>query len=249
LSILCYHAVDPLWHSPLSVSPEEFEAHCAWLARHRTVVPLDVAVEHMSRSGRLPRSMVALTFDDGFAQLHDYVFPVLAKHRLPATLFVVAKTLTPEGQTVDWVDTPPPWPLETLTVEQILDARAAGVAVASHSWSHRTLTEVEEDACRVDLATSREFLSDMLHEGVTQLAYPRGKHDGGVRRAAEAAGYRHSFALPEAREQVGPHALPRVGVFPGNGTWTLRGKTHPRYLAVRHSKVFPTLRTLLRRPR
>ena len=33
MSILCYHAVDPHWKSPLSVTPEEFERHCAWLAR------------------------------------------------------------------------------------------------------------------------------------------------------------------------------------------------------------------------
>jgi peptidoglycan/xylan/chitin deacetylase (PgdA/CDA1 family) len=241
--------VDPQWKSPLAVLPEEFEAHCAFLARFRTVVPLAVAVAHMDRRGRLPRGMVALTFDDGFAQLHEFAFPTLARYGLPATLFVVAKTLTKEGQEVDWVDTPPRTALHTLTLDQIQEARGAEITVGSHSWSHRTLTTLDDAACGADLAQSREFLSDLLHEEVTQLAYPRGKHDPSVQRAAEQAGYEHSFALPESREHVGPHALPRVGIFPGNGVLTVRGKSDPRYLALRHSRAFPAVRALLRRPK
>jgi peptidoglycan/xylan/chitin deacetylase (PgdA/CDA1 family) len=201
----------------------------------------------MDSRGRLPRKTVALTFDDGFAQLHDYVFPLLEKHSLPATVFLVVKTLTPEGHPVDWVDTTPPWPLETLTRSQVESARAAGVTFASHSWTHRTLTQLDEDECRHDLLMSREYLSDLVHAPVSHLAYPRGKHDAGVRRAAADAGYSHSFALPEAAEVVGPHSVPRVGIFPGNGVTTLRGKTQAAYLPVRHSRVFPAVRKLGRR--
>src|SRR6478609_6517476 len=100
MSILCYHAVDPTWRSPLAVTPEVFERHCAWLARARTVVPLDVALKRLDRRGRPARGIVALTFDDGFAQLHTHVFPTLARFRLPATVFVVAATLTDQGHPV-----------------------------------------------------------------------------------------------------------------------------------------------------
>ena len=100
MSVLCYHAVDPCWTSPLAVTPEDFEVQLGWLARTRDVVPLAVALDHMDERGRLPRGMVALTFDDGFAQLEEHVFPALARHRLPATVFLVAATLTPEGQAV-----------------------------------------------------------------------------------------------------------------------------------------------------
>lgn len=246
MSILCYHAVDPSWRSPLAVPPAVFEAHCSWLARTRTVVPLEVAVARMDHRGRLPRGVVALTFDDGFAQLNEYVFPVLARYALPATVFLVVATLTPAGHPVDWVDTPPDWVLETLSLEQVAQARLAGVTFSSHSWAHRTLTALDEEDCRKDLTLSRDVLSDYVHAPVNYLAYPRGKHNAIVRRAAAAAGYSRAFALPENTEIVGPHSLPRVGIFPGDGIASLRVKTDPAYLRVRHSPIFPVLRSMAR---
>lgn len=242
MSILCYHAVDPCWQSPLAVTPEVFESHCAWLARHRTVVPMRVALERMDRKGRLPRGMVALTFDDGFAQLDDLVFPTLARHKLPATVFLVAATLTDEGHPVDWVDTPPDWQLETLTKDQVLAAQDDGVEFESHSWAHLTLTELDETDCLADLKHSRVLLEDVLHKRVDFLAYPRGRHDAKVRRATEAAGFSRGLALPETPEQPGPFAVPRAGVYPWNGGRALRLKTNAWYLGARQSRVFPAVR-------
>lgn len=244
MSILCYHAVDPCWQSPLAVTPELFESHCRWLARHRTVVPLRVALERMDARGRLPRGMVALTFDDGFAQLDELVFPALARHGLPATVFVVTATLTEQGHPVDWVDTPPSWELETLDVDQVLEAQRDGVEFESHSWAHRTLTELDEDECRADLQESRTVLEDLLRTPVDILAYPRGRHDAMVRDATAAAGFEYGLALPETREQPGPYAVPRAGVFPGNGDTAMRLKTQRRYHQLRQSRVFPAVRAV-----
>ena len=247
MTILCYHAVDPCWESPLAVTPELFAEQCAWLARHRTVVPLDVALERMSPSGRLPRGMVSLTFDDGFLQLVDHVFPVLERHRLPATVFLVAATLTSEGHPVDWVDTAPSWQLETLDSDHVREAQDRGFDFASHTWSHRTLPELDPDDCLEDLRDSRVFLEDLLGHPVPYLAYPRGRHDEMVRRMTQRAGYSHGLALPEGPETPGPYAVPRAGIFPGNGPRVLRGKTNRHYHALRQSQVFPAVRAALRR--
>ncbi len=247
MSILCYHAVDPGWRSAMSVPPEAFETHCAWLARRRTVLPLDEAVGRLDRSFRLPRGLVALTFDDGYASLFEHAAPALRRHRLPWTVFLVAQTLTPGGRTVDWVDDPPSWPLETLSTAQVLELQDAGATFGSHSLAHRDLTAIPEDECERDLRESREVLEDLLGRPVPQLAYPRGRHDERVRRAARRAGFAHAFTLPEGPEPAGPFAVPRVGVYPGNRPAVLRVKTARWYQPVRTSRVFPTLRRLARR--
>lgn len=244
MSILCYHAVDPSWESPLAVSPQVFVSHCEWLARHRHVVPLSVALERMNRRGRLPRGMVALTFDDGFAQLDELVFPVLAKYRLPATVFLVAATLTEQGHPVDWVDTAPDWELQTLTLDEVLDTQGDLIEFESHSWSHLSLTDLGEEECRKDLAQSRVLLEDVLGKRVDLLAYPRGLHDAKVRRATEAAGYRHGIALPISRETPGPFAVPRVGIYPWNGSRALRLKTGEGFHRVRQNRLFPKVRAI-----
>jgi peptidoglycan/xylan/chitin deacetylase (PgdA/CDA1 family) len=225
----------------------------AWLAKHRVVVGLAEAVQVMDRRGRLPRGETALTFDDGLSGLHEYVFPVLRAHRLPATAFLVAETLTPRGRGVDWVDTPPPFPLRTITAEQVIEMRNAGVDFGSHSYAHHDLTRLDESECEADLRRSREVLEGLLGAPIHFLAYPRGRHNEVVRRAAAAAGFTHSFALerdgPILEPAGPPHATPRVGIFPGNGPRTLRLKTSRWYLPVRESRLYPALRRLSGRPR
>ena len=44
MAILCYHAIDPAWASPLAITPRAFRRQCSWLARHRQVVDLATAV-------------------------------------------------------------------------------------------------------------------------------------------------------------------------------------------------------------
>lgn len=239
MSILCYHAVEDGWPSPMAVRPVDFFEQAEWLARQRRVLPLDAAVEQLDRRGRPPRGVTALTFDDGFASLYDHAWPLLRRHRLPATVFLVAETLTAHGRAVDWVDTPPAGrQLVTLTRDQVLEMQQDGVDFQSHSWAHRDLTTLEPAELVTDLRESRLLLEELLGKPVRHLAYPRGRHDQHVRSAARLAGYSHAYALPESREQPGPFAVPRVGVHYGNSLRVVQAKDHPRYLGVRTSAAW-----------
>lgn len=242
MSVLCYHSVDDEWDSPLAMPSSDFVDQCRWLSRARTVHQLDRLVERLDHRGRPPRGTTALTFDDGLSDLYDTAWPVLRRYRLPWTVFLVAETLTAEGRSVDWVDTPPQWPLQTLTREQVEEMRDAGVSFASHSWAHRDLTTLGEQECERDLRASRELLEDLLDEPVDQLAYPRGRHCPHVRRAAKRAGYRYAFGLPTEHERPGRYSLPRAGLFRGNGVGALRVKSQRRYVEVRTHPVVTRLR-------
>jgi peptidoglycan/xylan/chitin deacetylase (PgdA/CDA1 family) len=236
VTVLCYHSVQSRWESPLAVEPDAFARQAAWLRARRRVLPLEEALRRLDSSGRLPRGEAALTFDDGFAALHDQAMPVLLRERLPATVFLVAQTLTEAGRPVDWVDTPGTEPLRTLSRDQVLEMQDAGVDFQSHSWAHLDLTTLSEEECTRDLRDSREFLSELLGRPVTMLAYPRGRHSAHVRRAVARAGFTHAFALPEEAEPVDEFTIPRVGIFRGNGQLALRIKAARPYLRMRHSE-------------
>jgi peptidoglycan/xylan/chitin deacetylase (PgdA/CDA1 family) len=244
MTILCYHSVRAGWQSPMAVEPVDFERHCAWLEAHRTVLPLTQAVQYLDRRGRLPRGTAVLTFDDGFDDLYSNVLPELKRRQLPATVFLVAATLTDHGYPVNWVDTAGDQPLATLTREQVLEMQDAGVDFQSHTWAHRDLTQLDQAECERDLRDSREFLTELLARPVTQLAYPRGRHDKQVRRAAARAGYTHGFALPEHAERPGPFSVPRVGIHRGNSVRTLHVKSSRAYLALRTGPAYSALRRL-----
>jgi peptidoglycan/xylan/chitin deacetylase (PgdA/CDA1 family) len=246
MTVLCYHSVQDDWSSPLAARPAAFAEQCAWLARSRRVIPLSDAVTRLDRSGRLPRGLATLTFDDGFEAMYDIALPVLTRHKLPATVFLVAQTLTDAGQTVDWVDTPPDHPLTTLSRDQVLEMQAQGVDFQSHSYAHLDLTTLSFDECVRDLRESRELLETLLGRPVPLLAYPRGRHNADVQAAAARAGYSSAFTLPEGPERPGPYAIPRVGIYRGNSLANVRIKSSRPYLGLRTGRGYDALRRLRR---
>jgi peptidoglycan/xylan/chitin deacetylase (PgdA/CDA1 family) len=240
MTILCYHAVDPAWKSTLSVTPGAFSDHSAWLARHRRVVPLTQAAARVTDSGRLPRGIVALTFDDGFASLYTHVFDNVVKMGLPVTIFLVAETLTRQGRPVDWVDGVAPGVLTTLTAQQVLEMRDAGVEFGSHSYSHRDLTKLTQAECERDLKESRDILEDLLRQPVRSLAYPRGIFDERVLGAARKAGFTYGFGTSRIGLPSGkPLGIPRIGIYAGDGAAGLAVKSSAWYPSLRLSRLWP----------
>lgn len=246
MTILCYHAVDPDWDSPLAVMPAAFAAQMEWLAGHRRIIPLSEALSSIDATGRTPRGTAVVTFDDGFASIYEHAFAVLARLGIPSTMFLVAETLTATGHPVDWVDDPPTWELRTLDAAQIAEMAAAGMTFASHSAAHRDLTTLSESECREDLGRSREILEGVLGHDVGLLAYPRGRHDEQVRRAAADSGFTHGFALPAGPESGGRLAIRRIGVYRGNSLAQLRVKAARWYPVVRTSRSVARVRRALR---
>jgi peptidoglycan/xylan/chitin deacetylase (PgdA/CDA1 family) len=90
LLILCYHGLslkDEHEFSDLYITPAFFRKRMETLARFRCrVLPLEGALR-MLREGSLPRRAVAITFDDGFHDLHHVGFPVLREFGFPATVY------------------------------------------------------------------------------------------------------------------------------------------------------------------
>ncbi|HYM70627.1 MAG TPA: polysaccharide deacetylase family protein [bacterium] len=99
--ILCYHRVveqppaDPfglLTRYGLCVEVERFRGQMELLARHYRVVPLDELVASFEHHRRGP-SLVAVTFDDGYADNYLHAFPVLQRVGIPATVFLATGTV------------------------------------------------------------------------------------------------------------------------------------------------------------
>ena len=89
--ILMYHRVA---HAPvdpwkLAVEPGNFDEQMAVLAETRHPVPLDWLANEL-REGRRPQRAVAVTFDDGYLDVLENARPSLARHNVPATVFIVS---------------------------------------------------------------------------------------------------------------------------------------------------------------
>ena len=100
--VLMYHriasvSVDP-WN--LAVSPAHFDDQLGTLGRHVDFVPLAWLRDNL-RAGRRSRPVVAVTFDDGYADNLLAAKPVLERYQVPATVFV-ASGFTGRSQAFWW---------------------------------------------------------------------------------------------------------------------------------------------------
>jgi peptidoglycan/xylan/chitin deacetylase (PgdA/CDA1 family) len=99
VAVLVYHRI--ACHVPdphrLCVAPGHFAQHLAHLARHYRVLSLSEMILGLN-AGKLPARAVAITFDDGYADNLWRAKPLLEKHRLPATLFVVSGSVGQRGE-------------------------------------------------------------------------------------------------------------------------------------------------------
>jgi peptidoglycan/xylan/chitin deacetylase (PgdA/CDA1 family) len=91
--ILGYHRIsegpDPY---QLSVSPQRMAEQLAVLTRIAHPLSLGELPE-MLAAGRLPKRAVAVTFDDGYADVLHRAKPLLAQFGVPATVFVISGVL------------------------------------------------------------------------------------------------------------------------------------------------------------
>lgn len=71
------------------VSTRTMEDHLDWFARHYDFVALDELAEILEGRRQTRKPVLALTFDDGYADFYHQAYPVLKRKGIPAAVFVV----------------------------------------------------------------------------------------------------------------------------------------------------------------
>ena len=192
-TILLYHRVRLVADDPLllSVSPAHFDEHLAAMREWGTPVPLADVAAAVSGGRRLPKRAVAVTFDDGYADLTTDVAPALERHGVPATAYVTADAVE-RGEPFWWdriteaVTVPAELPSELeLTVGTTTHRWAVDGQVPAQQWEH-----------------SRPWLLAELQRVLRPAA--RSDRDEAVARVEAWAGHRPD---PDQRPTVTPEQL------------------------------------------
>jgi len=113
----------------------------------------------------LPKTYVALTFDDGPSPLTKKIVDILTKQKVAATFLFVGKNAErhPEG---------------------VAYAYAHGMSVGNHSWDHSVLTKANPKEQSENLSKTSALLESLTHASITLFRPPYGAVDDELVAAA-----------------------------------------------------------------
>lgn len=213
--ILMYHEVTRAPQPSFmkySVAARSFAAQMRWLAMagHRTI-DLGTLLALRRDGTPVPPKSIIITFDDGFRDAAVFAGPVMAEYGFSATFFLVAGLM---GGTSAWLERERSVSLPVMSWDDARALERAGHRCESHSVTHPRLADLAPNACRAELAHSREVIEEALGHAVRHVAYPFGSESAAVRAIARDCGYdgASGVTIGLSTADDDPLALPRVPV-------------------------------------
>ena len=206
--ILMYHYVSELpadadaYRRDLTVPPESFEEQLTYLddAGYHPISLTDLYL-HLTEGYPLPEKPVVLTFDDGYRDAYEVVFPKLLKRGFTGTFFVLA---TPAHYESD----------AYLTWSQMEEMSDAGMDIQAHGRDHVDLRDRPYEFLVYQVLGIQEAIE--FHTGHTPrfFCYPSGRWDDDVIEVLESAAYWGAVTTEWGRTQTyeGRFTMPRLRV-------------------------------------
>ncbi|MEA3337324.1 MAG: polysaccharide deacetylase family protein [Chloroflexota bacterium] len=183
LPILMYHYVsDPpagadRYRRDLSVSPAQFEQQLAFLkSKGYQSINLYDLFDHLTRGQSLPEKPVILTFDDGYLDNYQNVFPLLQEHGFSGTFFVITELAARASRSMiaangfDYAAGYMNW-------QQLGEMAEAGMDVECHARVHENLTKNDDDRLVWQVLGCREMIEEALGRRPRFIAYPEGAYN------------------------------------------------------------------------
>jgi peptidoglycan/xylan/chitin deacetylase (PgdA/CDA1 family) len=203
--VLIYHQVGAGLGRQMEVTVDHFTGQLDWLAANREVVALDEAIDRWDEPGS--DHLVAVTFDDGYRDVHTAAYPLLRERGFPFLIYLATESIEtgiplgpPGADPLDW--------------DQIVDMLGSGlVTIGAHTHRHTDLRSMPADAIEEELATCDELVDRRLGVRPAHFAYPWGhwSHEAAAlvdRRYSTAA----IAATPRPPDRLDPHRLHRYPI-------------------------------------
>jgi peptidoglycan/xylan/chitin deacetylase (PgdA/CDA1 family) len=186
--ILCYHGVGPsstrIDPGFLRVRPAAFRAQVELLLQAEFDFVTVAELADRAAGAKPPPGLVALTFDDGMDDNHEFVLPILAELGIRATVYVITGL----------IGKPNPWMAKDsgarmMTAEELRELVSAGFEIGAHTMTHPDLSQLDYETCLRESRDSRQALERLLGVGIRTFAYPYCRYSSTAMAAVRAAGF------------------------------------------------------------
>jgi peptidoglycan/xylan/chitin deacetylase (PgdA/CDA1 family) len=214
--ILMYHALSaartPDFHR-WTLSGNRLAAQLEYLSQegYRSVT-VDGLLECYRRGGPGPgERLIALTFDDAYADFHAVALPLLTRYQMTGTLFVPTGYV---GGRSGWMHDDGEGERAILSWAALGEIAGCGIEIGAHSHTHPEMDLLSAQEITRQATRPKDELEYRLGLPVHSFAYPYGRYDRRVRDAVAASGYRSACTMNSWAATAGSPALelPRIAV-------------------------------------
>lgn len=218
--VLIYHRVGRRSSLAVDLPETDFDQQMAALAASGRVVTLDAGLDALAAPVPPSVDPVVVTFDDGTADFADLAMPILARHRVPATLYVAT----------DFVERGRPFPDDGTPVSWagLRDAASTGLlTVGSHTHTHALLDRLPAPEVAEELDRARDLIADNLGTPPAHFAYPKAVAGSPAARVEVQARHRSAAVAGTRPNRFGatdPHLLARSPIQVTDGMTFFRAK-------------------------
>lgn len=167
---LMYHHVAPELDDPFCVTPESFERQMRHAADRFRIMTVSEAIRRFHAGAAVDDDSLLLTFDDGYADFHEYAFPVLREFGLRATLYLATDHI---GRTNIW-NPKSPVISHHLTWDQVRSLMDCGMEIGGHSLTHHNLVKFGRDRIEQEVVGCADAIERNLGRRPISFAYPYG---------------------------------------------------------------------------
>lgn len=161
--VLMYHAVsDNLWGgAELFVSPSSMEEQLLYLKEHGYTT---ITFEDLYRIDEIEKP-VMLTFDDGYDDNYEYLYPLLRKYDSKATIFMISGRIGSKET-------------HKMTAKQLKElSRSDLVSIQSHTFTHESLGTLSRRDQEAQIKQAANALLECTGKYPFVLCYPHGSYN------------------------------------------------------------------------
>lgn len=188
-----------------AVFPEQrmkFRAIIRWLKNQGDFVGTDDLIDLLRRGHSPEGRYYHLSFDDGFANVHEVACDVLIEERVPATLFVSPSFIDANYTVLESYFrrlSAYRKPVRVMPWAQIARAVEAGIEIGSHTMTHARLSDISRnvDLLWNEIRGSKESIEAFTGLPCKSFAWPYGTMkdiDAAGFERIKAAGYQIAFS-------------------------------------------------------
>ena len=225
IPVLAYHQVDVEFELGVnSISPQSFESQMRFVVEQGyTAITPDCLIQAITSHSALPCRSILITFDDGYENFYTYAYPILKKHGLTATVFMLAGYI---GRLNGWDVRRSFKRLKHLDGHQIRTLFKNGIGFGSHGLHHRFLTHCSRQEAKAEIVESKSRLENLLHHPVHSFAYPYGSVNSVTAELVQSSGYRIAFGTNPFQELSSDaiFRFPRMGIYRCDTFRSFQGK-------------------------